>query len=177
LSLWRAVPSAFSIRSSVELALLVLLLMAAAVVPAAAQTDTATLNASVNGLARLSLSTLTISFPDADPDTVPNIPALQGPLTITAKARTSVNGAVTLTLLAADQLRSGLDTIPASSITWTATGSGFSSGTLSSSTAQTVAGWTGSGVVTGTQSFFFKNLWSYTTGTYTLTMTFTLSAA
>jgi hypothetical protein len=177
LSLWRAVPSAFSIRSSVELALLVLLLMAAAVGPAAAQTDTATLNASVNGLARLSLSTLTISFPDADPDTVPNIPALQGPVIITAKARTSVNAVVTLTLLAADQLRSGLDTIPASSITWTATGSGFSSGTLSAASAQTVAGWIGSGVRSGTQSFFFNNLWTYTTGTYTLTMTFTLSAA
>ena len=79
--------------------------------------------------------------------------------------------------MAADQLRSGLNTIPASNITWTVSGSGFSSGTLSAASAQTVAGWTGSGVRTGTQSFFFKNLWSYATGTYTLTMTFTLSAA
>jgi hypothetical protein len=175
--LWRRGPVALSMNSSVQLVLLVLLLWAAAVAPAAAQTDTATLNASVNGLARLSLSTLSISFPDADPDTVPDIPALQGPLTITAKARTSANGGVTLTLLATDQLRSGLNTIPASNITWTTTGSGFSSGTLSAAAAQTVAGWTDSGVRTGTQSFFFKNLWSYATGTYTLTMTFTLSAA
>ena len=145
--------------------------------PAAAQTDNATLNASINGLARLSLSAFSISFPDADPDTVPIIPASQGPLTITAKARTSPNGTVTLTVLASDDLRSGLNTIPAASITWTATGLGFSSGTLSAATAQAVAGWTGSGLRTGTQMFFFKNLWSYAAGTYTLTMTFTLTAA
>jgi hypothetical protein len=164
-------------RSPLQLGSLLLVLLATGAVPVAAQTDTATLNASINGLARLSLSTLTISFPDADPDTVPSIPASQGPLTITAKARTSANGAVTLTVMATDQLRSGLNTIPTSNITWTASGSGFSGGTLSAASAQTVAGWTGSGVRTGTQSFFFRNLWSYATGTYSLTMTFTLSAA
>lgn len=147
--------------------------------PAAAQslTDSATLNASINSQARLSLSTLSISFPDADPDTVPSIQASQGAVTITAKARTSVNGSVTLTVHATDHLRSGLDTIPASHITWTASGSGFSGGTLSAATAQTVASWTGSGVHTGTQTFFFRNLWTYATGTYTVTMTFTLTAA
>jgi hypothetical protein len=78
---------------------------------------------------------------------------------------------------AADELRSGLNTIPASQVTWTATGAGFTNGTLSSVSAQIVAAWTGSGVHTGTQSFFFRNLWSYATGTYTVTITFTLSAA
>jgi hypothetical protein len=146
-------------------------------IPAVAQTDSATLNASINSQARLSFSTLSISFPDADPDTVPNIPALPGPVTITAKARTSANGAVTLTVRATADLRSGLSTIPASAITWTSTGSGFVGGTLSAAAAQTVASWIGSGVRTGTQSFIFRNLWSYPTGTYTLTMTFTLSAA
>jgi hypothetical protein len=156
---------------------LVCLVFAAAVHPAAAQTDTATLNASINGEARLSLSTLALTFPDADPDTVPSIPASPGAVTISAKARTSINGAVTLTVQAADQLRSGLNTIPASQVTWTATGAGFTNGTLSSTSAQIVAAWTGSGVHTGTQSFFFRNLWSYPTGTYTVTLTFTLSAA
>ena len=173
----RAVPSALSMRYPVQLALLLLLLLATGVVPVAAQTDTANLNASINGLARLSLSTLTITFPDADPDAVPNVPASQGPITITAKARTSVNGGVTLTVLANDDLRSGLKTIPASAVTWTATGLGFSNGTLSAAAEQTIAAWTGSGVRTGTQLFFFRNLWSHPTGTYTLTMTFTLSAA
>jgi hypothetical protein len=173
----RAVQSALSMRDPVRFSLLVLFLLAAGIVPAAAQTDTATLNASINGLARLSLSTFSISFPDADPDTVPSIPASQGPVTITAKARTSVNGALTLTVQANDDLRSGLNTIPAASVTWTATGLGFSNGTLSAATEQTIAAWTGSGVRTGTQLFFFRNLWSYAAGTYTLTMTFTLSAA
>jgi hypothetical protein len=145
--------------------------------PAAAQTDSASLNASVTSQARLSVSTLSISFPDADPDTIPSIPALPGPVTMTVKARTFGNGPVTLTVRATGDLRSGLSTIPASQITWTATGSGFVGGTLSATAAQTVASWIGSGVRTGTQSFFFRNLWSYHTGTYTLTMTFTLSAA
>lgn len=162
---------------TVQTSFLVLLLVVAGSRPAAAQTSNATLNASFNGLARVSLSTATLTFPDADPDTVPSIPASQGPVTITTKARTSVNGAVTLTVLASDQLRSGLNTIPASSITWTASGPGFTSGTLSATSAQTVASWVGSGVRTGTQSFSFRNLWTYATGTYTLTMTFTLSAA
>ena len=158
-------------------ALLFCLVFLTGIAPASAQSDTATLNASINSQARLSFSTVSITFPDADPDTVPNIPALQGPITINAKARTSVNGAVTLTIQANDQLRSGLDTLPASQVTWTATGSGFTNGTLSAASAQVVAAWTGSGVHTGTQTFFFRNLWSYPTGTYTLTMTFTLSAA
>jgi hypothetical protein len=162
-----------------RVALFFCLVFLTGLVPAAAQplTDSATLNASVNSQARLSLSTLSIAFPDADPDTVPSIQASQGAVTITAKARTSVNGAVTLTVRATDHLRSGLDTIPASQITWTATGPGFGGGTLSAASAQTVAAWTGSGVHTGTQTFFFSNLWTYATGTYTVTMTFTLTAA
>jgi len=150
--------------------------MAAGRVPAA-QTSNATLNASMNSVARLSLSSAALTFPDADPDTVPSIQASQGPITVTAKARTSPNGMVTLTIRAGDQLRSGLNTIPESNITWVTTGGGFSNGTLSATTAQAVATWTGSGVHTGTQTFFFRNLWSYATGTYTLTMTYTLSAA
>jgi len=144
---------------------------------AAQQTDTGTLNATFNGLARLSLSTTTLAFADSDPDTVPQVPASQGPVTISAKARASANGAVTLTVLASDDLRSGVDTIPASNITWTATGGGFVPGTLSRTVPQTVASWAGSGVWNGTQSFLFLNLWAYVTGTYTLTMTYTLTAA
>ncbi len=164
-------------RLAFLLVLLVPLALAAGSVPAAGQTASATLNSSVTGLARLTMSSATVSFPDASPDSVPSIPASQGPITVTAKARTSINGAVTLTVLATDQLRSGLNTIPAANITWTAAGAGFNGGTLSTTTPQTVAAWTGSGVRVGTQSFFFKNLWTYATGTYSLTMTFTLTAA
>ncbi len=151
--------------------------LAAGSTPAAGQTASATLNGPVVGLARLTLSSAVVTFPDADPDTVANVPASQGPITVTAKARTMVNGSVTLTVLATGQLRSGLNTIPASNITWTASGAGFSSGTLNVSAAQTVGAWSGSGARTGIQTFFFKNLWTYATGTYSLTMTFTLTAA
>jgi hypothetical protein len=156
-----------------------MLWLAAGVRPSAAQqiTDTATLNATFSGLARLTFSSSNISFPDADPDFVPSIPAVQGPITITAKARTSPNGAVTLTVQSSDDLRSGVNTIPASHITWTATGPGFTNGTLSAAAPQLVGTWIDSGVRTGTQTFFFKNLWSYPTGIYTLTMTFTLTGA
>lgn len=156
--------------------LFLILVVAAGRVPAA-QTSTATLNASVNSVARLSLSSAALTFPDADPDTVPSVQASQGPITVTAKARTSPNGAITLTVRATDDLRSGVNTIPASNITWVASGAGFGNGTLSATTAQAVATWTGSGVRTGTQNFFFRNVWSYATGTYTLTITYTLSAA
>jgi hypothetical protein len=144
---------------------------------AAAQTETATLNASLTGIARLSLSSSTITFPDSDPDTVPQIVASAGPITMTAKARATPGGAVLLTVQASDDLRSGLDTIPASNITWTATGAGFAEGTLSASVSAIVGSWINSGVHTGTVTFRFLNLWTYPTGTYTLTMTFTLSAA
>jgi hypothetical protein len=155
---------------------LLIVLVAAGSAPAA-QTSNATLNAPITSMARLSLSSAAITFPDADPDTVPSVQASQGPITLTAKARTAPNGTVTLTVLASDHLRSGINTIPASNITWVASGAGFGNGTLSATAAQVVATWSGSGVRSGTQTFFFRNLWSYPTGNYTLTMTYTLSAA
>jgi hypothetical protein len=160
-------------------AVFVVIGLAAGIEPAASQqvTDTATLNATFSGLARLTFSSSNVSFPDADPDSVPNIPAVQGPIAITAKARTTPNGTVTLTVQASDDLRSGVNTIPASNITWTSTGAGFTNGTLSAAAPQLVASWTASGVRTGTQTFFFRNLWSYPTGIYTLTMTYTLTGA
>ena len=164
-------------RRRTTTAALVVLALAASRVPVRAQTQNGTLNASINGQARLSLSSAALTFPDADPDTVPSIQAAQGPITLTAKARTSPNGSITLTVQANDHLRSGVNTIPASNITWVASGAGFSNGTLSAASAQIVAAWTGSGVRSGTQTFFFKNLWSYATGIYTLTMTYTLSAS
>ena len=140
-----------------------------------AQTRTATMTATIAAVARLSLSPTTISFPDANPDTLPQVPANPGPISITTKARAPLNSTVTLTLRASDNLRSGVTTLPASRITWTATGAGFGAGTLSATTAQTVGSWTGSGVRTGTQSFLFANAWTLPTGTYSTTMLYTLS--
>jgi len=158
-------------------ALVTLVVLIACAAPAAAQTDIATLNTSLAGLARLSISAGAITFFDANPDTVPHVPSSPPAISITTKARATESGIVTLTVQASDDLRSGVTTLPASHITWTASGTGFAGGTLSATTPQTVATWSGSGVRTGTQSFFFRNLWSHPTGTYTLTLLFTLSAA
>jgi hypothetical protein len=144
--------------------------------PAAAQTDSATISADVRTIAKLSLSSASVSFADADPDIVGQIPGSGGPLSITTKARATGGSQVVLTVQAANDLRSGLNTIAASAITWTATGAGFLAGTLSQTTPVEVGRWTGSGVRTGTQTLLFRNLWTYTTGTYTTSLTYTLSA-
>lgn len=144
---------------------------------ARAQTDTATFNVAFGGLARLSFSSNSLTFPDADPDTDPLVPAAGGPITIVAKARATEGALVLLSVQASDDLRSGITTIPATMLTWTATGGGFVAGTLSAAAPVTVASWTGSGVRTGTQSFFFRNLWTHPAGSYTLTLLYTLSAA
>jgi hypothetical protein len=142
----------------------------------AQQQVTATLNANLPPLVRLSLSTNTITFPDADPDRVLSIPSSPPSVTITAKARASIGSTVTLTIEATDDLRSGLDTIPVSTVSWTATGPGFVSGTLSRTGPQVLATWGGSGTRSGDQSFAFANRWNYATGIYTVTIVYTLSA-
>ena len=153
------------------------LFAAKTVTPVAAQVAaTATLNANLGGLAKLSFSTNAISFPDANPDLFPQVAAVPAAVTITAKSRASQGGTVTLTVQASDDLRSGLQTISANAITWTGSGPGFTTGTLSRTSPQIVASWSGSGVRTGTQSFMFKNLWTYPTGTYTVSLLYTLTS-
>jgi hypothetical protein len=153
-----------------------LLLVAALAIaaPAGAQTASSTFSANLGGIAKLSFSSSTLSFPDADPDTVPLISAAGGAITITAKARASLAATVTLTVIAADDLRSGLDTIPASALTWIGSGAGFVNGTVSRATPQVVGSWTGSGIRTGTQTYRFQNSWSYRTGTYSVSLLYTL---
>jgi len=143
---------------------------------AANVTRNATMTATVGALAKLTLSRATLSFPAADPDTVPVIAAGGGPLTITAKGRTAIGSVITLTVAANHDLQSGLDTIPVSTISWTAAGPGFINGVLSASVAQPVASWNSSGSWVGVQSFVFANSWDYVPGTYTATLTYTLAA-
>lgn len=143
---------------------------------AAGQSSTATFSANVSPLANLSISSASVSFPDADPDTVPQIPALGGPLLITAKARANPGAQVVLSVQAADDLRSGVTLIPITNLTWTATGAGFVAGTMSKTASVTVASWVGSGVRSGSQQLFFRNLWTHPTGTYTVSLLYTLSA-
>lgn len=140
----------------------------------ARQLSVNTLSANLAGIALLSLSSTGLTFPDASPDAMPQVPA--PPLTVTAKARTTRNAALRLTMIATDHLRSGVNTIPIDAITWTSTGAGFVGGTASRTTAQLVGQWTGSGVRIGTQQYRFRNLWTYATGTYTVTFTYTLTS-
>lgn len=133
-------------------------------------------NVKISARAKLTLSTNTISFPDADPDTAPFIPASENAVAVTVKVRTGYSSSATLTHQAAGNLASGSSSIPISNVTWTATGSGFSSGTMSSSAAQTVGSWTGSGTQSGALNFSLANSWSYTVGTYTVSSTYTLTA-
>jgi hypothetical protein len=142
--------------------------------PMAAQTTTATLSADLGTIAKLSFSATTLSFADADPDAVGQVPASGGPITITAKAR-AAQGQVVVTVLANGNPRSGVNTLPADAFSWTATGAGFVGGTVSATAPQVVGSWIGSGVHVGSQTFLFRNSWAYPVGVYTMTLTYTLT--
>jgi hypothetical protein len=150
-------------------------LLAASGAPALAQTQNATMTASVSTMARLTVSSTTLTFPDANPDLSPQVAPTQGSLSITAKARATSGSQIVLTVQASDDLRSGLDVIPASALAWTTSGSGFTAGTLSKLSSVTVGQWTGSGSRTGTQNYLFRNLWTYATGTYSCMLLYTLT--
>jgi hypothetical protein len=139
-------------------------------------THNVTVSASVAATAKLTVSSATLTFPNSDPDLVPSIAATEGAVNITAKAKTSTGTTVSLTLAAGSDLTSGTDTIAISNVTWTASGAGFVAGTMNTSAAQTVASWTGSGNRVGTQTFAMANSWSYPTGAFSATATYTLTA-
>ena len=135
----------------------------------------ATLSVNVASQARISFSSTTLVFPDADPDLVPIVPGSPATITVTAKARTTRNTQVVLTVQATDDLRSGINTLPASLISWSGSGDSFVSGVLSQASAQQVAAWTGSGIRTGAQRFAFQNSWTHPPGTYSATFVYTVS--
>lgn len=149
--------------------------MSAALVAApATTTSTVTVSATVSATAKLVLGAATVSFPDADPDVSPLLSAPA--ITVDAKGKTSTSGNITLTVVASDDLKSGSDVIGISNLTWTATGTGYSAGTMSKASGQTLGSWTGSGAFSGTQTYKLANSWSYATGSYSTTLTYTLTA-
>ena len=159
-----------------RLALILAAVLLAQAPPSGPQISSATLTLNLGTHARVSFSTSTLLFADADPDLVAQVPGSPDTIAIMAKARTTRNAQVTLTVQSTDDLRSGTVTLPASLITWTAQGSGFVPGTMSMSSAQVVGTWTGSGVRSGSQSFFFRNAWTHPPGVYSLTLVYTISA-
>lgn len=125
----------------------------------------------------LTITPLTIAFPNADPDATPVLSA--PPVTVQYRVRANGNRPWTLTVLASDDLASGQSRIPASAVSWTAAPAPpFRTGAMSATQAQPVA--SGNGNVNparmGTITFRLTNSWTYDAGTYLQILTFTLSA-
>jgi hypothetical protein len=119
----------------------------------------------------LTLGTSIIQFQDANPDTTPSVQAVS-PVPVTVNF--DGNGTWVLQILANGDLVSGANTIPINRISWTASGVTFMNGTLSKSTAQTVAtGNKQTSDASGTLRFFLQNSWNYATGSYGQSLTFT----
>jgi hypothetical protein len=143
----------------------------------AANPESLSINYQIPELAKLTITPATINFPDADPSLFPQVPAAENPITVTVKIRkTPTAPAATLVCSTGAPLSSGTSTIAAGNIRWTATGTGFMAGQLSSATPQTVGSWNSSGAHTGFLTFQLDNLWSYTTGTYSGSIQYTLTA-
>lgn len=124
----------------------------------------------------LSISPAAITFPPADPDTVPIVTS--APVTMTYRVRGS-KGSWLLTVLASGDLIAGTATIDISNVSWVATPAPpMQSGTLSKTIAQVVASGPGNvnPAATGTLTFRLANSWTYSSGTYTQTVVFTLSS-
>ena len=143
-------------------------------VPAAAQTDTATLNASINGTGAVVLSSAALNqLPGCRPGHSPQHSRVRR-----ARSRSRQGAHIAQRRGDADRAAPTMICARASTRSRRRRSPGWPpepdsvSGTLSAATAQDGrhAGPV-PGVRTGTQTFFFRNLWSYPTGTYTLTMT------
>lgn len=142
----------------------------------ATTTSNLTVNTNIAARASLVLASATINFPDADPTTVPSIAAAENAVNVIARVRTGSSSVASLQVLAASDLTSGANVIAVSNVTWTATGTGFVAGTMNSTTPQTAGSWTGPGEQIGTFSYFLANSWNFATGSYSTTVTYTLTA-
>lgn len=126
----------------------------------------------------LTISPTSITFPSADPDISPTIPA--PPVVVSVRVRQNqANSPWLLTVLANGDLIAGSQRIDITNVTWTATPAPpYQNGTLSKTVAQRVAGGTGNvnPANDGSVTFRLANSWNYSAGTYTQTIVFTLSA-
>lgn len=126
----------------------------------------------------LSLSRSSLSFAAADPDTTPLVPAND---TLTVRIKVTGGGQPQpwqLTLRANGDLYSllSLAMIDISNITWTASPAPpFQNGTLAANVDQVAASGSRNVNETGVMNFVFQNNWAYWAGSYTQSVTFTLS--
>jgi hypothetical protein len=142
---------------------------------AATSTDTLIINAVVQDAATLTIDETAINFPASNPDTTPNIPNAEGAIDVSAKVRVASAAVSTLTHQAAGPLSNGSDTIAINNVSWTASGTGYVPGTMSSSAPVSAGSFTGPGDKTGSFSYSLVNSWLYPVGTYTVLSTYTLT--
>src|SRR5688572_19848435 len=137
-------------------------------------TAVVTATANVNAKARLDV-TGTVVFADDDPDAAPILSAAA--LNISVKARTGNGQTVLLTVAADGDFQEAVSsaTIGIANLDWIVSGAGFAAG-IAATTDVTVGSWVGSGNRTGTQTYRLLNSWAYDTGTYSVTLTYTLTA-
>ena len=151
-------------------------LLAASVASAQTTLTTANLTATVivGNQAKLTVGGGPITFADSDPDTVLNIPA-SGPVAVSARARVLPATQLNVTVRAdAGYFDPGTDSIPVTGLTWTVGGAPFVGGTMDV-TDQPLATWNGPASQNGTQNYTLANSWSYVPGTFSVTLTYTLS--
>jgi len=124
----------------------------------------------------LTLVDTTLSFADADPDLQPSIVGTRDPIRIRVRVRLNGGNNWRLTVLAAGDLS---PSIPISNVSWTVSPQPpFINGTMSRLVPQTAAQGVGNvnPAIRGDFSFRLSNLWSYNTGSFSQTATFTLTA-
>jgi hypothetical protein len=130
----------------------------------------------VNPQIDLSISPASITFASADPDVSPTVAA--APIVVRVRVRQNA-GTWTLTVLAGGDLIAGPSTVDITNVSWTATPAPpYQNGTLSKTVAQRMASGTGNvnPAENGSVTFRMANSWTYSAGTYTQTLIFTLSA-
>jgi len=118
-----------------------------------------------------------VTFNSADPDTTPVV--IAQPIVVNYRVRKNGNAPWRLSVLAEGDLVDGTSIIDISNVSWTATPAPpFQNGTLSKTVEQVLA--SGNGNVDpandGSVVFQLANSWNYTSGQYTQTVVFTLSA-
>jgi hypothetical protein len=120
----------------------------------------------------LTLSTYSFTYPSGDPDTTPTVSSPSISVTYRVQGNAGHNWHLALRANADLARTGGGASIPTTNTTFTGT---IGSGTLSN-TDQTLASGTGNRTsVTATIIFHLQNLWTYSAGTYTQTIVFTLS--
>lgn len=151
----------------------------------AQDTETITFNVTLSAWYDLSLDQTTITFTDVEPTPSPSpgttsIPADNGPVSVRVFALLLPASSLQLTVRAnGDLTRGSGPDIGIAAITWTATGSGYQPGGMSTATDEVAGSWTGSILHwhEGTFSYLFaRDYENQEPGTYTATATYTLSA-